>query len=1129
MRIRKVNTSGIINTIAGNGHFGLDGDGGPAVDATIGYPQGIAFDPSGNMYFSQYNEGTDCIRKVDTLGIITTVAGTGDPGYGGDGGPATEALFNQPREIALDQYGNIYVPDFDNNRIRKVTTRSIYSGDITFADENGFGYVLSATGLHTKTFDLDTGKTLENFTYDENSNLVTITDQFGNDVTIERDAYGKPVAIVSPNGTRTELSIDENNNLTRVSYSDGSYYEFHYSAGNLLISKTEPAGNSFEHFFDESGRITEFTDEEGGDWKFSRYVDSSGDIISQTTTGEGYTTIYSDHDYSTGAHTSTVAYPYGDVMSISQSADHLSLEKSLPCGVHVDIKYDTDHKWGFLYVKEKDETLPSGLKKVFTRERSYADTDGNGDVDLVTDTITINNKTTTLKNYLVESRKTITSPEGRTVTTEYDPNSLLVTGVSVPGLYDTSYSYDTRGRLVLVQRGTRVTNFSYNEQGLLDVVTDPLNRKTTYRYDERGRVVEVKRSDGSSIHYAYDKNGNMTVLVTPTNVSHEFAYNKVKMRSLYGTPSSGDYMYGYDRDRRLSWITFPSGTQIKNIYDKARLVQIQTPEGNIDYSYECGKEVKSITDGTDTITYEYDGSLVTSEMLSGTLNQSLTYTYNSDFYVDSFTYAGGTVNYSYDSDGLLIGSGNFTVSRNASNGLPEAVSDGIYSIGRSFNGYGELKHEQYHVNANDIFSWEVNRDDSGKITEKTETLGDVVTRYTYGYDSLGRLISVKKDGVTTEQYQYDPNGNRVYEVNSLRGISGRNSTYSEEDRLLTSGNTSYLYNSDGFLLKKTEGHEVTGYTYSTRGELLSVSLPDGTVIQYEHDPLGRRIAKKVNGTVVEKYLWQGMTRLLAVYDGSDNLLMRFEYADVRMPASMTRDGVKYYLIYDQVGSLRIIADSSGNVAKRIDYDSFGNIVSDSKPAFIVPFGFAGGLYDPDTKLIRFEYRDYDPDTGRWTAKDPNLFGGGDTNLCGYANNNPVNWVDPYGLFTFTYSAGAHLPTGPWPVAAGGTASSELVRPFDASGKLEGRGVTPEATAGVWADIGFSAGVGDLSGTGNQAGPVIAFGSGRYGGFQITLRKEFDPNRSWYDPLKYIDAVSVGLGVGLGLPVSITFPVDPCEE
>jgi hypothetical protein len=89
-----------------------------------------------------------------------------------------------------------------------------------------------------------------------------------------------------------------------------------------------------------------------------------------------------------------------------------------------------------------------------------------------------------------------------------------------------------------------------------------------------------------------------------------------------------------------------------------------------------------------------------------------------------------------------------------------------------------------------------------------------------------------------------------------------------------------------------------------------------------------------------------------VYDGSDNLLMRFAYADGRMPVAMTRSDGTYYLAYDQVGSLRIVADVSGNVVKKIEYDSFGNIITDTAPAFEVPFGFAGGLHDRDTGLVR---------------------------------------------------------------------------------------------------------------------------------------------------------------------------------
>jgi RHS repeat-associated protein len=102
-------------------------------------------------------------------------------------------------------------------------------------------------------------------------------------------------------------------------------------------------------------------------------------------------------------------------------------------------------------------------------------------------------------------------------------------------------------------------------------------------------------------------------------------------------------------------------------------------------------------------------------------------------------------------------------------------------------------------------------------------------------------------------------------------------------------------------------------------------------------------------------------------------------------------------VYDQVGSLRLVIDSSGEVQRRIDYDTFGYVTGDTNQALDVPFGFAGGLYDPETRSCRFGYRDYDTETGRWTAKDPIFFAGGDTNLYGYCVGDPVNWVDDVGL------------------------------------------------------------------------------------------------------------------------------------
>lgn len=156
--------------------------------------------------------------------------------------------------------------------------------------------------------------------------------------------------------------------------------------------------------------------------------------------------------------------------------------------------------------------------------------------------------------------------------------------------------------------------------------------------------------------------------------------------------------------------------------------------------------------------------------------------------------------------------------------------------------------------------------------------------------------------------------------------------------------------------------------------------------------------------------------------------------------AMTGGGSTYYPTCDQLGSLRIVADASGNVVKRIDYDSFGNIIDDTNPSFAVPFGFAGGLHDRDTGLVRFGYRDYDPDTGRWTAKDPIGFAGGDTDLYGYVLNNPVNYIDPIGLIS--PAGGRILRTGVMYAGAGAALGAYFGTPILVVG------VVPSAFAGA---------------------------------------------------------------------------------
>ena len=108
---------------------------------------------------------------------------------------------------------------------------------------------------------------------------------------------------------------------------------------------------------------------------------------------------------------------------------------------------------------------------------------------------------------------------------------------------------------------------------------------------------------------------------------------------------------------------------------------------------------------------------------------------------------------------------------------------------------------------------------------------------------------------------------------------------------------------------------------------------------------------------------------------------------------MVKEGKTYRVISDHLGSPRLIVDTdTGEIAQRISYDVWGNITEDTNPGF-QPFGFAGGIYDQHTGLVRFGARDYDPVTSRWTSKDPIRFAGGDANLYGYVLGDPVNLVD----------------------------------------------------------------------------------------------------------------------------------------
>jgi len=310
-----------------------------------------------------------------------------------------------------------------------------------------------------------------------------------------------------------------------------------------------------------------------------------------------------------------------------------------------------------------------------------------------------------------------------------------------------------------------------------------------------------------------------------------------------------------------------------------------------------------------------------------------------------------------------------------------------------YNAFGELKdYETVYddgTGAVTLFEAHYVRDKLGRIKEKTETVDGSTVRFTYEYDGGRRLWRVSRDDVLARTYTYDQNGNRlIFDNQGVLDV-----VYDEQDRLLRYGQTTYTYVATGEWATRTDSSGTTTYQYDVFRNLRKITLPDGTEIEYVIDGRHRRVGKKVNGNLMQGLLYGDLYKPVAELDGTGNVISRFIYGTRWIvPAYLIKGGVTYRIISDHLGSPRVVVNAAtGVVVQRMDYDEFGNITLDTNPGF-QPFGFAGGLYDPDTGLTRFGSRDYDPETGRWTAKDPFLFHG-NANRYVYVLNDPVNFVD----------------------------------------------------------------------------------------------------------------------------------------
>ena len=392
------------------------------------------------------------------------------------------------------------------------------------------------------------------------------------------------------------------------------------------------------------------------------------------------------------------------------------------------------------------------------------------------------------------------------------------------------------------------------------------------------------------------------------------------------------------------------------------------------------------------MTFTYDGGLVTEMAWNGVANGTYRYRYDNNFSLVGMQLDDEPeIEMKRDADGLLTQYGQFQVVRNQATGAPTRITDGRMKVDIEYDNSGRVISRTNLVNGRVIYQLQLSYDLLSRIVQKRETVTGTTHVYDYTYDLDGQLILVKCDGEIVERYVYDDNGNRT---EWQLGSQQHTASYDAQDRLIELDGTPYEFDADGFLMQRGD----MTLKYSATGELLEVSWPDGKAINYTYDSMNRRVARTdEKGTV--QYLYGNPNhpfQVTAVRDNSGNLSV-YEYDDFGSLMAIRRGASWYGVTTDQLGTPRVVFDESDRVVKVLKYDSFGQGIGDSNPEFELPINFAGGLIELDTNFVRFGFRDYDSVAGKWTAKDPIGFAGGDGNLYGYVINDPVSFIDQSGL------------------------------------------------------------------------------------------------------------------------------------
>ncbi len=629
----------------------------------------------------------------------------------------------------------------------------------------------------------------------------------------------------------------------------------------------------------------------------------------------------------------------------------------------------TDHEYDNVgrRVRTLQPLVRDAISGTDVRPETIYEYDENGNRTAVVDAL--NNRTE--YTFDKENRLTVTIlPDTEVALTTYDALGREIEKTD-PGGLTTMNDYDALGRLVVVTLPP-------------PAVGDP-NPVTGYEYDEAGNLITQTDANGHITKFEYDEVGRKTARELPGLQRETFTYDAAGNRLTRTDFNTDTTIYEYDDVNRRTLTLYTDGSSVVTTYTGTdKLLKVTDSRGDTDYINDTRGRLTSITyPDASAVTYVYDASG----------NRT------------SVTSPGGTTTYTYDAIDRLD-----TVT-DASSGVTENGYDLIGNLINVINANGvETTHTYNNRNqltdlattksdSTVIDSYVYTLDPNGMREDVTELDGSVVT---YEYDDNYRLTRETRTGTNPydNKYQYDPVGNRT---SMDRDGVVTAYTYDDNDRLQSAGTITYTYDDNGNTISKTDGVDVTTYSYDYENRLINSLDPGVASTTYTYDALGNRV-RKVDGAGTVNYIVDprnntGVTQVLEERDAVGVLQVLYTYGHDLI--RQDRAGSESYYHYDGHGSTRLLTIDTEAVSDTYTYDAYGRSVA-STGTTVNNYLYGGEQFDPNVGLYYLRARYYDQSIGRFISVDP--FDGDPQSPISlhkylYANSNPVNFVDPTGQFT----------------------------------------------------------------------------------------------------------------------------------